>query len=434
MAVYIADYEDCIVLLLNCDKSDYAQRSGHLEERIKLLEQGDRSSPWYLFCKGGVYLRWAIINMRFGEQYQSALKFRKSFALLKNNRELFPQFEYNNTFAGLQEAVIGAIPGSYKWLAAIFGMNGSVKNGTEKLSSFLGGHNVNDPMYTETVLYYLYTRFYLLNEQKEVWNYLSGAHFPTRDNLLNTFVKVNLALDYRKSDTAIETLTTAASFSDYNKFPVFDYQMGLALLTKQDTNCNKYFRQYLYKTKSDIYIKDCWQKMALSSYISGNMGQAIFCRGQIKTGGSTRLDVDKQAHKFAESKTWPQRKLLQARLVIEGGYIKEAFTILSSIDTASLTDPADKAEYFFRYGRVYEESGNDIQALGAYQNAIKTGNKRHEQFAARAALQMGRIYERQGLKDLAMSRYQECLNMPAHDFQNSIDQLAKAGINRIEGK
>jgi TPR repeat protein len=91
-------------------------------------------------------------------------------------------------------------------------------------------------------------------------------------------------------------------------------------------------------------------------------------------------------------------------------------------------------EYFFRYGRVNEESANDAQALEWYRNAIRIGNKRHEQFAARAALQMGRIYEREGLKDQAMNSYMECLEMPAHDFQNSIDQLAKAGINRIEGK
>jgi len=432
IATYIADYEDCILLLLNCDKSEYLRRVEHLDERIALLGKGDESSPWFRFCKGGVYLHWAIINMRFGEQYSAALKFHKSFSLLKQNRLLFPHFEYNNTFAGLEEAVVGSLPGSYKWLASIFGMKGNVKKGTDLLATFVTNHSAHEPMYTETVLYYLYARFYLLTEQKEVWNFINSPQFATHDNLLNTFVKANLALDYRKSDAAIETLQAAAAEANYNNYPIFNYQMGVAYLTKPDTICVAYFQQYLKKNKSDIYIKDCWQKMAFAYYLAGNMQQAQYCREQIKKYGSTRLDADKQAEKFAENNTWPQKKLLQARLSIDGGYNAHALTILNGIDTVSLTNPADKAEYFFRFGRVYEESDNNTNALEYYQYTINAGRKRHEQFAARAALQMGKIYERSGMKSQAISRYNECLDMPSHDFQNSIDQQAKAGINRLE--
>ena len=148
--------------------------------------------------------------MRLGEQYSAALKFHKSFSLLKQNRQLFPHFEYNNTFRGLEEAVVGALPGSYKWLASVFGMKGSVKNG-RLLANFVANHTTREPMYTETVLYYLYTRFYLLTEQKEAWNFINSPQFSTRDNLLNTFVKANLALDYRKSDAAIETLQSCVN-------------------------------------------------------------------------------------------------------------------------------------------------------------------------------------------------------------------------------
>jgi hypothetical protein len=34
----------------------------------------------------------------------------------------------------------------------------------------------------------------------------------------------------------------------------------------------------------------------------------------------------------------------------------------------------------------------------------------------------------------AVAMYTRCVNMPEHDFQNSIDQQAKAGMNRIEWK
>ena len=433
MSTYLSDYEDCLTLLLNCDKNEYDQRICHFESRLELLDKGNEASPWFLFCKAGIYMHWAIVNTRFGDQYKAAIKFRKSYALLKENQRLFPDFEYNQVCIGLQEAVVGSLPGNYKWIAAIFGMKGNTKKGIGKLNTFITTHTSQHLLYSETVLYYLYTRFYMLSEQKEVWAFLNSSKFSTRNNLVNTFVKANIALDYRKSETAIETLQAAARDADYDKYPVFDLQMGHALVAKADIASTDYFQRYLNKNKSDIYIKESWQKMAYAWYINSDMQRAEFCRQQIKLHGTTRLDADKQAEKFADNKTWPNKKLLQARLLIDGGYPSPAFTILNSINVASLTNPADKAEFFFRMGRVYEETSDYKNALEYYQYAINTGKERHEQFAARAALQMGMIYEHSGKATNAISRYKQCLAMPAHDFQNSIDQLAKAGINRVEG-
>jgi hypothetical protein len=437
MATYLADYEDCIVLLLNCDQHDYDERIAHLQERISFIDKGDENDPWYRLCKAGIYLHWAIAEIRFGEQYKALINFRRSFALLKENQRRFPRFEYNTVFSGLEEAVVGSLPGNYKWLASVFGMKGNVKNGTDKLAAFINTHNYKQPLYSETVLYYLYTRFYLLSDQRGAWDFLTGPQFPTHNNLLNAFVKANLALDYRKADAAVATLREAAATADYARYPVFDYQMGVALLDRGDTACVPYFLHYLKENKSGLYIKDCWQKMAFAWYVNGNMKKANYCLSEIKNQGNTRLDADKQASRFAENKVWPVRSLLQARLLIEGGYYDQALSILNQINEASLSI-ADKAEYNFRLGRIYEEtatgsnfSANTRQALTCYRIAMSSGKGRHEQFAARAALQTAKIYEQLGMKKEATDMYQQCLDMPGHDFQNSIDQQAKAGINRV---
>ena len=438
MAVYLADYEDCILLLVNCNMEDYSARAGGMKQRLDMLAKGDPASPWYRFCYAGMYLHRAIINIRFGEQYKAAFNFRKSFSLLKENQKAFPSFEHNNVIAGLQEAVVGSLPGSYKWLASVFGMKGSVKNGTRKLGDFVNAHNASDPLYTETVLYYLYARFYLLAEQKEVWSILESDKFATQHNLLYTFVKANIALDYRRSDEAIEVLRSAAREDDFGNYPIFDYQMGMALLTRCDSASTYYFDRYLKNNKSDLFIKDAWQRMAFAWYVSGNREKAEGCRRQITKVGTARLDADKQAERFATSGVWPHRSLLQARLLIEGGYYDKALSILQSVNRGELDNPADKAEYHFRFGRVYEETaarpGNGhffTKALAEYKLAIAEGKGRREQFAARGALHMGKIYELLGMNKEAADAYNECLNMPPHDFQNSIDQQAKSGLNRL---
>jgi hypothetical protein len=103
MATYIADYADCLLLLFNGDKKDYEQLHRHLEDRQDLLSRGDASSPWYRLCKGGIYMHWAFVYVRMGEEFKAANNFRKSFALLKDNKEQYPDFEYNNIMFGLDE-------------------------------------------------------------------------------------------------------------------------------------------------------------------------------------------------------------------------------------------------------------------------------------------------------------------------------------------
>lgn len=439
MAVYIADYEDCLLLLINCDRTEYEQRKDHFSDRLTQLEKGDKNSPWYRLCRAGVYLHLAIVNTRLGDQYKAALNFRRSFSLLHENMELFPRFEYNNIFAGLQESVVGSLPGSYKWLAAVFGMKGSIKAGTSKITAFVNSHSPGQPFYEETVLYYLYTSFYLLSDQQKVWNFLNSRNFTTHNNLINTFVKINIALDYRKADAAIETLRSAAAEPEFEKYPIFDYQFGAALLTRLDTTAAAWLEQYLAKNKSNVYIKDAWQKTAFAWYTNNNTAKAQHALEQIKTQGTTRIDADKQANKFAENNAWPPIPLLQARLLIEGGYYERALAVLQHMDMSLLNTPPAKAEYYFRLGRAYEElaisnpgKGYYQQAFAQYRNTISTGKERHEQFAARAALQMGKMMEQLGMKQEALAKYRECLDMPSHDFQNSIDQQAKSGINRIE--
>jgi len=76
---------------------------------------------------------------------------------------------------------------------------------------------------------------------------------------------------------------------------------------------------------------------------------------------------------------------------------------------------------------------NDDIAIKNYLNAIAIGENRTEYYASRAALQIGLIYEKQGNKTLAVKYYKKCLNMNDHDYKDSIDQKAKAGVARCTG-
>lgn len=431
MATYLSDYDDCLLLLFNGNKIDYEQLKHHQNERLALIERGDDQSPWHRLCKAGVYMHWAFVNIRFNENFKAATNFRKSYLLLKENKRLFPNFDYNDMFLGIEEAAVGAMPDNYKWIASVFGMRGNVKAGVLKVKTFINKHNSNDPFYKEAIIYYAYLNYYILSDKELAWQTVCSSNFDTDNNLVNCFVKSNIALNYRKADAAISILKSAEGISGYSSYPIFDYEYAYALLHKQDVDAIKRFNSFLKTYKGRIFVKDSWQKLAYSYYLHDNEKMAAFCRGKILTEGNAITDSDKQAVRFAEHNQWPNKTLLQAQLLIDGGYYKQAFNILTKVEIADFSTIPHKLEYYFRLARTHDELGKKATAISYYNIAIEMGRNRQEQFAARSALQLGFLYEQEHKNTLALSMYNLALSMKDHDFKNSIDQQAKAGINRL---
>lgn len=430
-AVFISDYADLFTLLFNGDRNYYNQNKDHLDQKITLIEKGDKNNPQYRIAKAGLYLHWALVNIRMGDNYKAAINFRKSYLLAKENQNKFPNLEANKYFIGIGETIVGTLPDEYRWIASIFGMKGNVNKGLAKLTSFVNNTSSGDLLRSEAILIHCYLKFYLQSRQAEVWNYVSNSGFPVQNNALNAFVKANLAINYRKADVALATLQNIQHLKAFSQFPSFDYEMGSAYLLKLDDKAIYYLSKFLTNDKGKLFVKDAWKQMAECYYLQGNMQKANYCREQIKNNGSANTDSDKQAQRFANDNTWTAAPVLKAHYLIDGGYYSRALEILQDCNIQSLPTISDKLEYNFRIARAYEELNMDDKAVSFYTLTIKEGRNRKEYFAARAALQLGLMYEHAGKKQDALAMYQDCLSMKNHDFQSNIDQQAKAGINRI---
>ena len=118
----------------------------------------------------------------------------------------------------------------------------------------------------------------------------------------------------------------------------------------------------------------------------------------------------------------------------DGGYYWEALNLLMGKRYTDFSKPQDQTEFVYRAARLYDDLGDKEKAIDFYKQAIALGENRTEYFAARAALHIGNIYEKRNEKKTAISWYQRCLNMEDHDFKNSLDQRAKAGIARCKGE
>ena len=123
--------------------------------------------------------------------------------------------------------------------------------------------------------------------------------------------------------------------------------------------------------------------------------------------------------------------MLKARLLFDGGYLTRAAQVLDDKKTADYNTDKDKTEFNYRMGRIYDDLGKDDQALTYYQSTINQGRNLKYYFAANAALQMGKVYEKKNNKVKAKEAFNTAIGMKNHEYENSIESQAKAGLRRL---
>ncbi|TAF50890.1 MAG: hypothetical protein EAZ62_07260 [Sphingobacteriia bacterium] len=186
--------------------------------------------------------------------------------------------------------------------------------------------------------------------------------------------------------------------------------------------------------KGKFYVKEVYQRIAWAQYLQGQEQKAKATLQNLLRQGATQSDADKKAQRDALAGSLPHPLLLKARLLNDGGYNTEAFALLAGKSEDDFTQEAEKLEFAYRAARIQEDLGKTEEAIRNYKIAARKGEMRPEHFGARAALQLGMIYEARGQKDLAIVYYKKCLAMENHDYKDSLDQKAKAGIARCSGE
>jgi len=428
---FLDNYIDFFTLFFNEDPAEYKLRKPNLEKRLALMKKGDPSSPFFEFTRSVIYFQWAAVEIKFGEHWDAAWSFRKSFLTGKENLNRFPGFQPSRMLQGAMQVAAGTIPPGYQWLSNMLGIRGTIASGMSELESVLRSP---DPFallfHDEASFYYLYLQFYILNERDQVFEYIRNQHWNTHTNYLFAYLLANLSLNNQNASVTEEVIHHLSKEPGYLQMPVWDMQLGYAMADRLDRGSVVYLERYLDQFKGKFYVKDVLQKISWIYFLNHEPELAAAARARILVSGSTETDADKQAMKEAESGRWPNEILLKARLLDDGGYYARALEVLSGKN--DFTDPGDKLEYSYRLGRIYDALGNQKEALLSYQEAMTLGATRKEYYAARAALQTGYIYERQGDKKTALVYFNKVLAMKSHDYKNALDQKAKAGIERCQ--
>ena len=428
----LESYADFYQLFLNENKDEYKQAYPDFEQRIELLEDGPKQSPYHLYSIALAHLHKSLIALRFNKNLEAGLDFRKAFLLFKENKKAYPNFSPNDVYLGLMTTVIGTIPKGYQWMANLLGMSGKITEGNALVLKYILSKDAYaNQCRNEALFVYPYLVMNFEGNKKKTFDFIEKTDYDFTNNHLHAYMATNLYLNNQQSQKALQIASDINPANTYLDLPFWQLEIGYAYLNELKLDAAKNaLQQFINRFKGQFYVKDAYEKLSWIAYIQGDQAKANAYRSSVFSKGNEVTDADKQALQNAKKGTWPHPILLRARLLSDGGYQQQALSVLAGKTSKDFDKDTDKTEFAYRLGRIYDLAGQPDQAIPFYTSAIEKGTNQPEYFAARAALQIGLIYEQKNNPTLAITFFNTCLEMKNHAFKNSLDQKAKTGIQR----
>lgn len=428
----LESYADFYELFLNEDFAEYQKLNPQFENRIKLFESGPKNTPYYKYSLGLEYLHKSMIAIRFEKTWDGVWDFRKAYLLFKDNTKAFPNFTPSEAYFGAITTVIGTIPKGYQWIANILGLSGKISDGNAMVLKYINSKDeYSKRCRNEALFIYPYLLMNFEGNSKKAFDFIESAPYDFKKNQIHAYMATNLYLNHQQSNKALNIAQQIESNANYLPLPFWNYELGHAYLNElKFDKAQKHFTDFIQSFKGKFYLKDAYERLSWIAYLQEDIKKAESYRKWVLNSGNQETDADKQAYQNAKKGNWPNTTLLKARLLSDGGYQNQALTILNGKTTKDFGVDADKTEFTYRLGRIYDLMGQDETAIKYYLSAIEKGENQTEYFAARAALQIGNIYENKGQFSKAIEFYNQCIAMKDHAFKNSLDQKAKSGVQR----
>lgn len=433
--LHLENYVDFFRLFIYEDESYFQAVKNNKESRINLLEKLNDDDPFKKFVIAEINLQWALTRSKFDELFKAGREIYAAYKLLEENKESYPEFIYNYKSLSIIHSLVETIsvPGFFK---NIFGMSGSVRQGLKEIEEVNKYADKNPFIFElEAEAIYMFMALYQANDEDLSFEYLEETELKKSASPLSTFVRVKLFQRTGKNDEAIALLLETLSYTSAKEFPYLYFLTGVSHLRKLDVESITYFHEFLDNFDGMHYIKEAHQKLAWAALVFDNdkaeyKKQMNLCL----TKGNALIDDDKQAQKEANKNQIPNSVLLQARILFDGGYYQKAYQNLITNSDILFSDENLQLEYYYRLARITQALKNYPESIQYYYLTISADPEQRSYMSCNAALNLGIIYESQNDFITAKKHFNQCLNMTPDDYQQSLHQKAKTGLNRIENR
>ena len=430
---YLEDLRDFLIIFATEDEQQFSEYKRNNSARLDKLNDAPHDGPYYYYCRAELLMHSALLKFKFQETNSAAYEMNKAYRALGNCTDKYPRFLPAYKDLLMLKAAIGTAPSGYKWVISILGFSGDLKASMAQYANLLPKLEKSreyNLFLNESRIVYGYLCYYLMNDGITAWQMIDKATTGYANSPFMSFVRGNLALRVKKTEEAIEAMK--AQVADEPKIPYLDYFYGMAKLQRGDRDGGYYIARFLRRFQGKNYIKDAYLKLGWAFLLIGDKGNYQRSMSLVAEYGAVQLEEDKNALREAKRPYAPSLPLLRARLYYDGGYYYKALDELKPCKESTFTQQDEKAEYYYRYGRICESVKSYPEALINYGLVVKYYSNTNTYFAPAACLYMGMIYEKQQDYGKAKEYYKLCESYKSYIYKDAFDQKAKAGLKRIE--
>jgi tetratricopeptide (TPR) repeat protein len=339
---------------------------------------------------------------------------------------------------GLIEIIFSSVPKQYKWIAELLGMSGNLEKGFSLLEQ-ASKHSELLTRETQLILFFLEKS--IQNDPIKAWNRMDSLVTAIPENPFFKYCLAVNALDRKNHAEALHLLQELIQNQSLKNFPPLYYQFANTLLYKNDfTQAQWYFLQFIAKSKSPQNKSDAWFKAGICALFLGNEAEAKNnfekCIQSTKSGQEKDNYAKKISQKFLQKlPDGLDLELWRARYQSDGGLFNSALEILHALKMKENTMNSDqKTEWYYRYGRIYQEK-SDIKLAKLYYNlCIQQKAIQNNWMRAYSCFYLGVLFEQQSSFAEARRYYNQALSYDQYDFQAGLEQKAKAALERIKNK
>lgn len=426
--LYLKSYYDWFRLLIAGKESELDAFEEKLEARIERLESYNSDSPYFRFLQAELYLHLSTAQLYFERRWPAIWNVRRAYKLLQKNAEEHPDFLTNHKSLGLLEVLFGAVPDKYQWALSLIGLKGKIESGLYKLRQL---RDSASPFAPEAGMVHAMLRTHVLGEEKEAaqeTQYLY-ATYPRMKSV--AFVRTITLLRAQQHEKARALLKRLQHGSAAFTLPHWAYMRAETELHLGNfAEARPFYFDFLQSYQGEHFIKDTYYKLYLSEWLAGKAFSENWLQ-KVREAGKAITDADRHALRFANRDKKPHPKLMQARLLTDGGRYQKALRMTNQMDISRLRHPIDRTEWWYRRARIWHQQDSTDKAIPAYQKAVVLGKTLPYHFAANACLQLGYIFAERGEKARARYYFERVPEFDDHAYHESLKQKAKAGLHRL---
>jgi len=425
---YLQSLAECLTLLITEDEKRFVEFERNFKSRVDLLDNEPESAET-LFLQAEISLQRAFCHLNLSQDFNAILAFRQAYNLINDCQKKYPDFIPAKKTSGVIQVMVGAVPDKYHWFMALLGMKGSVRTGQRQLNEL---RNAGISLSMEAgILYYVIKGF--INQQfKECSEGMAELLKSDPTNRLMLFLTVNMMMKNHQSEDALKLIRSLDQNSKGLPLVYIEYLRAEILMQKADyPKAIQSFTRFMAAYKGSSFHKDATMKIALCHYLSGKPDLGAQWWEKARKTGKAIAEPDVYADNLLREDL-PDGRILKARFYTDGGYFKEAKSILTAINASTLTTAKDKAELQYRKARLAHLNGELITAQSLYLKTIELSGLNSWYFAPSSALQMGYIRQALGDREEAKKFFEKALTYRNHAYKNSIDSKAKSAIDQLE--